>query len=320
MKPLNIIIAGGGTMGTSLVQIFSQNAFPVTLYSRRRETLERAKDRIAINQKALVQQNILSGDESEALVRRISFSDDKACFADADLVIENITEDMEAKKRFWQEISRLVPETAVLATNTSGLSITEMSGAVHLPERFDGMHWFNPPHIVQLIEVTKGEQTSDATADFIMELSKAVGKKPIKVQKDIPGFIANRLQYALLREAAHLVEEGAASMEEVDLACSLVIGMRYACLGPFRVVDMGGVDIFNSVSNYLFADLCDDKDGSRLMQQLVAEGKLGVKSGEGFYPYRPEEIPELIQERDTRYIQMVQCMDSFEKKPADEEH
>ena len=98
MKPLNIIIAGGGTMGTSLVQIFSQNAFPVTLYSRRKETLERAKDRIAINQKALVQQNILSGDESEALVRRISFSDDKACFADADLVIENITEDMEAKK------------------------------------------------------------------------------------------------------------------------------------------------------------------------------------------------------------------------------
>ena len=102
-------------------------------------------------------------------------------------------------------------------------------------------------------------------------------------------------------------------MEEVDLACSLVIGMRYACLGPFRVVDMGGVDIFNSVSNYLFEDLCDDKDGSRLLQDLVAQGKLGVKSGEGFYSYRKEEIPALIKDRDSRYIRMVQCMDSFEE-------
>ena len=163
------------------------------------------------------------------------------------------------------------------------------------------------------MEVTKGEKTTDETADAVMELSRKLGKKPVKVQKDIPGFIANRLQYALLREAAHLVESGAASMEEVDLACSLVIGMRYACLGPFRVVDMGGVDIFNSVSNYLFEDLCDDKDGSRLLQDLVAQGKLGVKSGEGFYSYRKEEIPGLIKDRDSRYIRMVQCMDSFEE-------
>ena len=99
----------------------------------------------------------------------------------------------------------------------------------------------------------------------------------------------------------------------MDLACSLVIGMRYACLGPFRVVDMGGVDIFNSVSNYLFEDLCDDRDGSRLLQELVAQGKLGVKSGEGFYSYRKEEIPGLIKDRDSRYIRMVQCMDSFEE-------
>ncbi len=313
MKPMNIIIAGGGTMGTSLVQIFSQNSFPVTLYSRREETLARARENILINQQALIAQHILTAGESSALTDRITFTNSKSCFSGADLVIENISEDMDCKKTFWEEISRLVPEAAILCTNTSGLSITEMSRAVHRPERFTGMHWFNPPHIVQLIEVTKGEHTSDETADFVMELSRAIGKKPIKVQKDIPGFIANRLQYALLREAAHLVEEGAASMEEVDLACSLVIGMRYACLGPFRVTDMGGVDIFNSVSNYLFRDLCSDKDGSRLMQRLVAEGKLGVKSGEGFYAYRPEEIPELIRDRDTRYIRMVQCMESFEE-------
>ena len=217
------------------------------------------------------------------------------------------------KKKFWNEISHLVQENAILCTNTSGMSITEMATAVYRPERFTGMHWFNPPHIVQLVEVTKGEKTTDETADAVMELSRKLGKKPVKVQKDIPGFIANRLQYALLREAAHLVESGAASMEEVDLACSLVIGMRYACLGPFRVVDMGGVDIFNSVSNYLFEDLCDDKDGSRLLQDLVAQGKLGVKSGEGFYSYRKEEIPGLIKDRDSRYIRMVQCMAYFRR-------
>ena len=313
MNTEHIIIAGGGTMGTSLVQIFAQKGFAVTLYSRRQETLDRSQENIRVNQEALVAQGVVSQEESQTLIKLIAFTNDKACFADADLVIESISEDMDVKKKFWDEISHLVPENAILCTNTSGMSITEMATAVYRPERFTGMHWFNPPHIVQLVEVTKGEKTTDETADAVMELSRKLGKKPVKVQKDIPGFIANRLQYALLREAAHLVESGAASMEEVDLACSLVIGMRYACLGPFRVVDMGGVDIFNSVSNYLFEDLCDDKDGSRLLQDLVAQGKLGVKSGDGFYSYRKEEIPGLIKDRDSRYIRMVQCMDSFEE-------
>ncbi len=313
MNTEHIIIAGGGTMGTSLVQIFAQKGFAVTLYSRRQETLDRSQENIRVNQEALVAQGVVSQEESQTLIKLIAFTNDKACFADADLVIESISEDMDVKKKFWDEISHLVPENAILCTNTSGMSITEMATAVYRPERFTGMHWFNSPHIVQLVEVTKGEKTTDETADAVMELSRKLGKKPVKVQKDIPGFIANRLQYALLREAAHLVESGAASMEEVDLACSLVIGMRYACLGPFRVVDMGGVDIFNSVSNYLFEDLCDDKDGSRLLQDLVAQGKLGVKSGEGFYSYRKEEIPGLIKDRDSRYIRMVQCMDSFEE-------
>ena len=285
MNTEHIIIAGGGTMGTSLVQIFAQKGFAVTLYSRHEETLARAQENIRVNQEALVAQGVVSPGESTALIGLIAFTNDKACFSNADLVIESISDDMDVKKKFWDEISHLVPEDAILCSNTSGMSITEMATAVYRPERFTGMHWFNPPHSVQLVEVTKGEKTTDETADAIMELSRRLGKKPVKVQKDIPGFIANRLQYALLREAAHLVESGAASMEEVDLACSLVIGMRYACLGPFRVVDMGGVDIFNSVSNYLFEDLCDDKDGSRLLQDLVAQGKLGVKSGEGFYKY-----------------------------------
>ena len=304
MNTEHIIIAGGGTMGTSLVQIFAQKGFAVTLYSRHEETLARAQENIRVNQEALVNQGVVSPEESTALIGLIAFTNDKACFSNADLVIESISEDMDVKKKFWDEISHLVPEDAILCSNTSGMSITEMATAVYRPERFTGMHWFNPPHIVQLVEVTKGEKTTDETADAIMELSRKLGKKPVKVQKDIPGFIANRLQYALLREAAHLVESGAASMEEVDLACSLVIGMRYACLG---------VDIFNSVSNYLFADLCDDKDGSRLLQDLVAQGKLGVKSGEGFYSYNKEEIPSLIKDRDSRYIRMVQCMDSFEE-------
>lgn len=309
----HIVIAGGGTMGTSLVQIFAQNQFHVLLYSRKEATLQKARETIAINQQALVEQGVLSPEDSAALVSRVQFTNDKSCFSSADFVLENITEDMAAKHRFWEEVSALVPEDAVLCTNTSGLSITEMAKAVRLPERFCGMHWFNPPHILQLVEVTKGALSSDSTVDFVVELSKALGKKPVKVQKDIPGFIANRLQYALLREAAHLVESGAATLEEVDLACSLVIGMRYACFGPFRVTDMGGVDVFNSVSDYLFADLCDDKDGSAYMHRLVADGRLGLKAGAGFYTYDKEQIPEIIRDRDTRYIKMVQCMDSFEK-------
>ncbi len=313
LHDMSMVIAGGGTMGTSLVQIFSQNHFQVLLYSRRESTLQKAKETIQISQQALVDQHVLSKEDSDALMRRIQFTNDKSCFSGAGFVLENISEDMPAKHVFWEEVSRLVPEDAILCTNTSGLSITEMAKAVYHPERFCGMHWFNPPHILQLVEVTKGALSSDETAGTVMELARQLGKKPVKVQKDIPGFLANRLQYALLREAAHLVETGAATLEEVDLACSLVIGMRYACFGPFRVTDMGGVDIFNSVSDYLFADLCDDKDGSAYMHRLVAEGRLGLKTGAGFYTYDKDKIPELIRERDTRYIKMVQCMDSFEQ-------
>jgi len=313
MKDLNIVIAGGGTMGTSLVQIFSQYEYPVTLYSRKEETLAKAKERVELNQITMVAQGIVTEEQSKALIERIAYTNDKSCFANADFVIENITENMELKKVFWGEISKLVPESAVLVTNTSGLSISEMATAVYKPERFAGMHWFNPPHILELIEVTKGEKTTDETADFVMELSRSVKKKPVKINKDVPGFLANRLQYALIREASYMVDEGIASMEDIDLACSLVVGMRYACFGPFVVTDMGGVDIWNSVSNYLFADLCADKDGCHRMQKLVAEGRLGVKANAGFYDYDPEKIPELIKDRDERYIKMVQLMNSFEK-------
>ena len=136
MNTEHIIIAGGGTMGTSLVQIFAQKGFAVTLYSRRQETLDRSQENIRVNQEALVAQGVVSQEESQTLIKLIAFTNDKACFADADLVIESISEDMDVKKKFWDEISHLVPENAILCTNTSGMSITEMATAVYRPERF----------------------------------------------------------------------------------------------------------------------------------------------------------------------------------------
>jgi len=300
-----IAIAGAGIMGSSIAQIFAQNDYQVILYDIEDRFLARSKELIALNQKALVQAGELSEEASCNIRSLIGHTLDISGFKDADFVIEAIVEQMDAKHALWSKISELVSEEAILTSNTSGLSISEIAKAVRKPERFCGMHWINPPHIVPLVEVICGAKTKAETADTVFRVAESVGKKPIMVKKDAPGFALNRIQFAVLREAMHIVESGIADKEDVDKVLKYGLGMRYACLGPFEVADLGGLDTFYRIAEYLFEDLSDAKEVPSMLKDLVTDGAWGVKSGKGFYDYSDGRGDEVISKRDADFIKIA---------------
>ena len=303
----HVVIAGAGTMGASLAQIFAQAGIQVTLWNRSQAGLDRAAALIRSNQSALVAAGRLSADDSNALMERIVPTTEYACFPTASFLLESIAEDLTLKQDFFRRISTLVPVDCILTTNTSGLSISAIGSAVAEPGRFCGMHWINPPHLVPLVEVIQGTDTGDGTMDFVYALAQRLRKKPIRA-KDLPGFIMNRLQLALLREALALVDSGAATAEDVDAAVKYGLGLRYACVGPFETMDLGGVDIFCRIANYLLADLDDRKDTPPLLQTLTEQGACGVKSGHGFYDYSGEKAAAALENRDQKFIRVLDAL------------
>ena len=257
MEQKHIVLAGAGMMGASLSQVYAQAGYQVSLWNGSESGLERAKNLIALNQETLRKEGMVTAEQSEELQKRITYTTSKVCMEDCDLMVEAIIENMDAKHKFWEDASRIAPEDALLATNTSGLLITEVAKSVYHPERFMGQHWLNPPHLLPLCEIIRGEKTEEAYLQQMYELVKGLGKKPVIVKKDVNGFILNRLQYAVLREALYLVENDVASFEDIDTVFTAGLGLRYAAVGPFRVCDFGGLDPFNRVDIYLNSSRCE---------------------------------------------------------------
>ncbi len=292
-----VIIAGAGTMGASLSQVYALAGWNTVLHNRSEDGLKRAEALIALNQETLIKEGFLTEEQSRRAMSCISMTTDKACYADCALVLENIAENKDIKDTFWYEISRLVPNTAILCTNTSALPISELALSVHLPERFLGQHWLNPPHIIPLCEIILGEKTAPELAERMREIILGLGKKPVVI-KDVPGFAVNRLQFALMREALHLVESGVTGVEDIDSVLKYGLAPRWAALGAFGTADFGGVDVFAKVNAYLNTKLCNDTEPSALFTDTVAEGKYGVKNGAGFYDYSGDKATEAIKKRD----------------------
>lgn len=303
-----IVIAGAGLMGTSMAQIFAKYGYDVMIYDVIDAALDKSKELIRINQEEQVKMGELTGSESDELRSRLSHSTDKNVFTECDLVVESIVEKLEIKQAFWKEVSSLVPDGALLATNTSGLSITAIAEDIRLPERFCGMHWFNPAHLIPLVEVIKGDKSSDETCKAIYDLALKIGKEPINVKKDALGFIGNRIQLAILRESLHIVENGIGDFEDVDRAMKYSLGFRYACLGPFEVCDFGGLDTFYHIQSYLNEDLCDVKKPQKTLKELYDNGNFGVKAGKGFYDYSDGKDEAAIRNRDELYIKVSKLL------------
>lgn len=291
MEIKKITIAGAGTMGYSMAEIFARKGYEVILWNHRDSTLERAKTKIAPD-----------------MVNRISYTTDPAAFRGRDLIVENIVEDLAAKSEFYRTYSPLADEKTIIATNTSGLSINALAKSVKGPERFLGMHWFNPPTLIPLIEIIKNDHTKAEAAKTIYDLSLAIGKKPAIVEKDAPGFAANRIQLAVIREALSMVKKGIISKEGADAVMKYGLGFRWACLGPLETVDFGGLDVFAHVSEYLMADLEDSHEVPPLLAEKVKEGHLGVKTGEGFYKYDGDKAAKATEERDRKLKALYEAL------------
>ena len=295
-------IVGAGTMGAGAAQIFAQFGYTVMLYNRSQEGMQRAVERL---QSKVAANPAPIETETDATRAKIYTTHDLTELAQVDLISESIAENLEVKQDIFQKLDEICDANTILTTNTSGLSISQIATAVSRPERFAGVHFFNPPEIVPAVEVIKGAETSDPTCEVLIDLLKLMQKQPILVQKDVPGFVASRLQFAVVREALHLVEQGIASPADIDAVMKHGLGLRWALLGPLEIADLGGLDIFNTVGSYVAKSMSNATDSPKVLQDLVAEGKLGAKTGSGFYDYPPGKANALIAERDEKLLEIL---------------
>lgn len=309
MDPKNIAIIGAGTMGHGIAQTFALAGYVVTLTDNNAEILQKAMSRIRDNLQTFVAHGFTTQDEVEAVPSRITLvADIDRAVVKADFIIEAVFEDMAVKHKVLPEIEANCPAHAIIASNSSSFRVGDMAVVLKRPEQFLGNHWWNPPYLVPLVEVICGKQTSPETVEFACTLLKAVGKYPALVRKDVAGFVGNRLQHALRREAIALVAQGVATPEDIDLIARLGFGLRLSLVGPLETVDLGGLDLTISIQNYLLADLDRSTEPSQFMRDKVANGELGAKVGKGFFEWPPGRQAEVIRNRDEAILKLVKWL------------
>ena len=301
----NVLIAGGGMMGKNIAFVFASNpAYEITVYDLYPTDVYGG---IRKNCAQLLDKGVLDPQELEQRLSRIAFTTDldSELIAKADLVVEAVFEDMQIKRDTFAKLeARCRPDT-IFCTNTSVMSPSEISRELQHRERFVGTHFWNPGHLIPLVEVVKSDATSDETAQTVMEVLKAVGKEPVLCRKDVPGFIANRMQHALWREAISIVENGIADAETVDKAVRYSFGLRLPQLGPLTNSDMVGTDLTWNIHSYILRYLEDSHEPSPLLAKMREEGKQGFKSGEGFMKWTPEEVEQQNAELNEYLIRML---------------
>ena len=300
IKTIGVI--GAGTMGAGVAEIFVKFGYTVILYNRSQAGMQRAIERI---QSKVAAKPVPIETVTDTESAQIYTTHDLTALTEVDLISESIAENLEVKQDIFRKLDEICDARTLFTTNTSGLSISRIATVVSHPERFAGVHFFNPPEIVPAVEVIKGEGTSDATCGVLIDLLKQMQKQPILVQRDVPGFVASRLQFAVVREALHLVEEGIASPADIDAVMKHGLGLRWALLGPLEIADLGGLDIFNTVGSYVAKSLSNATDSPKVLQNLVAAGKLGAKTGSGFYDYPPGKASTLTAERDEKLLEIL---------------
>lgn len=304
-----VAVIGFGTMGSGIAQRFAESGCDVTATDVGEEQINAGLALLGRNQQTLVESGLLEAQQAEACRSRLTTSISLAETVDgAQLVVEAVPEHMELKLETFSKLDEHCASDTILASNTSGLSITKIATAASGPERVAGFHWWNPPHLMPLVEVIKGERTSDETVATLVALAERLGKRPIVVNRDVPGFVGNRLQFAVVREALHLLSEGIASAEDIDTAMTCGPGIRWGLMGPLRTADLAGLDVFDAISSYLFKALSAAQDPPPLLGEMVEQGKLGAKSGEGLYDYAGKTPPEIAAERDRVLIALLKAL------------
>ena len=280
MKKIGVL--GTGTMGAGIIQVLAQNGYEVVMRARRESSVEKGLATVKKNLDKMVAKGKMTEEDAAATFGRIQGSTDINIIADADLIIEAATEDLESKIALFGELDKLCKPETIIATNTSSLSITAIAAATGRADKIVGMHFFNPVPAMKLVEIIKGLNTSDETRDSVVELTKILGKTPVEVA-EVPGFVVNRILIPMINEAVGILAEGAADVQGIDNAMKL--GANHP-MGPLELGDLIGLDVCLAIMDVLHTEYGDDKyRAHHLLRKMVRAGKLGRKTGVGFYDY-----------------------------------
>ena len=306
-----ILVVGAGTMGHSLAQIFAQGGYPVALVDVDREILDRAASLIASNLRTLEDLELLDKEEARKIIDRIHLLPSLEEGAqDADFALEAISEDPRAKEDLFGQLETLCPSRTILASNTSYLDIFALKTLKRL-EKILITHWYAPPHIIPLVDVVKGPRTSRETVETVENLLAKLGKKPVVLEKFIPGYIVNRLQRALAREIFHLLDNGYATPEDIDTAVKASLGVRIPILGAVQRYDFTGIDLVHQFMKNPSIHLASEDKPSETLKRLVDSGHVGVKSGRGFYDYSGKKVEEVMRDRDMKLIKLKNFLEAL---------
>jgi len=302
---MRIAIIGMGSMGPGMAGRLARGGHAVAVHDIAPAAMERARALQPMIGVALDGLGVVDAGGVITFAETLA-----AAVAGADLVIENVPEKVEVKADLYRNLAPLIGPETILATDTSGIPITTLQAHVADPARFVGMHWSNPPHIIPMIEVIAGEQTAPATADAITALIRQLGLLPVVLKRDVPGFVENRVLYALLRECVDLVETGVIDPEDLDTCVRWGIGYKLSVIGPMRLLDMAGLDIYQSVASFLNAALCDRPDVSPMITDQTSAGNLGMKTGAGLFPYLPDDLRDLPRARAAKLVAVRRVLEA----------
>lgn len=290
----NLAIVGAGNMGTAIASLFASQGWQLLLIDPAPESREKSRQRLL---KALPQG-----------IGSVRWEADLQQAHAADLVIEAAPENLALKQSIFAQLESCCAPSTLIATNTSGISINQLARELKHPQRFLGTHFFTPADVIPLVEVIVCEQTLPEHSANIMDLLRSVGKLPVLVRKDVPGFIGNRLQHALAREAMSLLEKGVASAEDIDTVAKWALGIRLAITGPLEQRDINGLDVHHAITEYLYPDLENRATPSQVLSNKVAQGHLGVKTGQGFYDWQSPEQLAALQDKDARLRALIKLL------------
>jgi len=307
-------VIGSGIMGHGIALVCARGGISVTLYDISADALKNAETKLRQSMQQLVDNGMAESCDLEAVLARIVYSTDMAeAVRDAAIVFEAVPEKLPLKESVYAQLEAVCAPETIFASNTSGIPINTLASLTKRPEQFVGTHFFMPAHLIPLVEVIQADATREDVIETVMAFLSGAGKTPVRVRKDIPGFIANRLQHALAREAMSLVQKGIASAEDVDAVVKTSLAVRLLFTGPIEQRDFNGLDTHMSIAEYLYKDLEDSKTPLALLADRVAAGDLGIKTGKGFFDWRDKDIAAVNAGKNQNLIAVLKLMQASEK-------
>jgi 3-hydroxybutyryl-CoA dehydrogenase len=295
-------ICGIGQMGAAAAVVFKRGGYEVLLWGRNSRKLDAVKLTL-VELEEWMERHVGPALQEGGVI--VPVNELRRIDGEADLVMDCIAEEMNQKVELFQGLIGARQRGAIFITTTSGLSITEIGRRSGCAELVAGTHFWNPPHLMPLVEVIRGEDTPDTVMDRVCEVVESIGKIPVRVNRDVPGFIGNRMLHALWREAIYLVQEGIAGPEDIDMVARLTFGLRMPVLGPLENMDLVGLDLIDTIHSYMLASLSSDRDVLPALRERTEHDEMGIKSGKGFYDWSDRDASELIERRDAQIVRQL---------------